>query len=267
MVKKLIKHEFASYLKVTLVIDAILLSVALITRILQFFESDSNIYNILFGSSVVAFVIAIIASMILTLILIIARFYKNLFTNEGYLTLTLPVTHSKHILTKLLCAVTYMLMNVVAIIVSIMVATAGEVCAEIFKAIFYLLKRYFEAVGGNATLYIIEVVLVVLVSLASNVLLFYACIAIGQMSKKSRVAKAVLVYYIYYIICQVFGTILIAILDQNSQIFAAIGKFAFDHPYGFVHILLLSVLVIEGALGVLYFFITHRIMHKKLNVE
>ena len=41
---------------------------------------------------VIACVMAIIASAVVTELLVFVRFYKNFFTDEGYLTFTLPVS-------------------------------------------------------------------------------------------------------------------------------------------------------------------------------
>ena len=43
MVKKLLKHEFLAYLRVWIPMQIILMAAALFGRILQFFESDSDI--------------------------------------------------------------------------------------------------------------------------------------------------------------------------------------------------------------------------------
>ena len=100
MVKKLIKHEFIAYSRSLLPIELALIGIAIVLRFIQFFENQTTGYSILFGSAIFAFCAAIVVCLVMTFIVAIQRYYKNLFKSEGYLTLTLPVTHSQHIFTK-----------------------------------------------------------------------------------------------------------------------------------------------------------------------
>ena len=50
-----------------------------------------------------------------TLFTIVHRFYKNLFTDEGYLTLTLPVTANQHIASKVIAALIWLLVDAVVV--------------------------------------------------------------------------------------------------------------------------------------------------------
>ena len=64
MVRKLMKYEFAFYFKRLLPLGLLVLGTALLNRILQFFEADNTPYRIIFGSSVVLLVIAILAFLL-----------------------------------------------------------------------------------------------------------------------------------------------------------------------------------------------------------
>ncbi len=95
MVRKLIKYDFSSYLKLLLPVQLILLGIAALNRIIQLFEDGSStVYNIVFGSSVFLYVVSIIIAIVLTFVVSIVRFYQGMYSNEGYLSHTLPVTIS-----------------------------------------------------------------------------------------------------------------------------------------------------------------------------
>ena len=97
MVKKLMKFELASYMRSLLPFQLILLGIALLHRFVQLFENDGDAYWTFFSSSTAIIIIACIVTLVATVALCIARFYKNMFTGEGYLSFTLPVTVHQHI--------------------------------------------------------------------------------------------------------------------------------------------------------------------------
>lgn len=271
MVKKLLKHEFSFYLKITLLVDIILFSIALFTRIVQFFESESVIYSIINFSSIAALVVAMAVALVLTTVMIVVRFYSNMYSREGYLSFTLPVTNAQHIFSKLICAVAFEFLTYLAVFIAGIIATAGDVCAEIFKAVFYLSGKYFEFTGIHGGLYIFEFLLLLLVSAASGCLLLYTCMTIGQLAKKGRIIMSIVVYYIYTVIIQVISTsmsILFSVATYKEwPILNRIGEFVLNHPFASVHIFLITLIVFTLILAVVFYAITHKIMSKKLNLE
>lgn len=272
MVKKLFKHEMLSYLRLWLPTQAVLFAIAIFMRIILFFENDGVIFGITFGSSVFLYAVAIIAAIGITEVFAIVRFYKNLFTHEGYLTFTLPVSPMAHIFVKVGTAVLFSVLTFVAILVSAMIVTSGELLIEIFKAIGYIVKQVFtHADGLHLVLYLLEMIVLFLVSLAGSLLFYYTCIAIGQMAKKNRVLAAFGVYFGFYVLSQIISTVFtigLAIFpDAFDALMQNIGIFAESHPYAFVHLLFISMTLISAAFSALYFFITHLIIRKKLNLE
>ena len=96
MVKTLFKYEFKSYLKTLIPFNIVLLSIAAFTRLIQFFDLDivgyDVVYDIVFALATMTYVLAIVACFAAVFVMAIIRFYKNLYTAEGYLSFTLPVT-------------------------------------------------------------------------------------------------------------------------------------------------------------------------------
>ncbi len=271
MVKTLMKHEIKAVSRGMLPVVLILLGMAFFTRILQFFESNSDTYDIVFGSAAFMLGAAIVISLIMSVVVSVKRFYTNMFTGEGYLTMTLPVTVTEHILTKLAVAVLTVIVTVVAVIVAISIATMGEVFVEIVKSVDYLAEMYFERMGGHGVAYIFEVLIAGIVLAASQLLLYYACISLGQRAKKNRVAAAFGCYFAYYVITQILGTVLIAIVANAPQwlydLLDSIENFAFDHPFATVHYGIWGVTLFYGAQAVAFFFISRYIIKNKLNLE
>lgn len=268
MVKKLLKYEAQYYLRAMLPISVILLGMAVITRIIQLFENDTSTYGILFWSSAILLGIVCATCLIMSVVFVISRFYKNLFTDEGYLSLVLPVTENQHIFGKLIAAVLNMICAIVLVAAALMIATSGDMMHEIFKAVGYVGKYAAEEAGTvNFIFYIVELVLLFVAALAGGSLLFYSCTALGQLAKKNRIAKAFLVYFIYYIITQILGTAFIIIVNNKPDLFSHLLSWAADHPEAAVHCGICGSIVITLVLGLIFFLITRHVLKNKLNLE
>ena len=269
MVKKLFKHEIKAYLRTIIPMHLILIAVALLSRIIQIFDDNSDTFNTVFGSSVIVFVIGAIVCLVLTFIFGIKRFYSNMFTYEGYLTLTLPVTSTAHIFVKAVIATLSAITSFIMIAISVCVITFGDVCVELFNAAGWILKMFYKELGFNSVFYIIECVVLYILSIMMGYLLLYACIAIGQRAKKNRVAAAVGVYFAYYFIVQILGTCLIVIIN-NYYMYLPIEniiKFIENNPEATVHIFLCAAILWQAILGTIYFIVTRYTINKKLNLE
>ena len=64
---------------------------------LNFFNTSNKIISAIAVVMAIMYGMVIIAAFVITLIVIIQRFYKNLLTDEGYLMFTLPVKAHSHI--------------------------------------------------------------------------------------------------------------------------------------------------------------------------
>ena len=111
MLGKLFKHDFSSTAKPLLLFSVIVLAVSGAGAGLKYVLdlpvlNGDNLYSIRFVITmlIIACYFALFAYFILMLILIVIRYYRNLFTEEGYLTFTLPTTTGKILLSKFLSA-------------------------------------------------------------------------------------------------------------------------------------------------------------------
>ena len=165
MVKKLFKYEFLAYIRVLFPVYIAMLGVEVLGRILMIFESDTISSDLLIGGSIFMYVITVFVAFGFVSVYAVVRFYKNMFTGEGYLTLTLPATADEHILAKLLSAILFNFVSVIVFIVSFAIFAAGDVFKEVAEAAFYLIKK-------SEWYYLLEFVLSAIVGMVSNILLY-----------------------------------------------------------------------------------------------
>lgn len=284
MVRKLIKYDFKSYLRLLLPVQLILIGIAALNRLIQLFEpktdaltaktgamgalvtTSSDVYHTIFISSLVLYFISIAVCLILTVIVAIVRFYQGMYTNEGYLNHTLPVTPAQHIIAKLLISFIFDLGSLLAIFLSFMVITLGDVNIEVFKAFFYLARKVYTEVGPQTTLYIIEGLVFLIIASLATYLKYYFCISIGQLASKKKVLLAFGVFFGLYVLSQILGTIVIIFVTTNFALMEELAKWIEKNPRAFAHIALCGGIVLQAVLGAVYFFISKHIMGKRLNL-
>ncbi len=266
MVTRLFKYEIRSLGRTMLPIWGVLGGIALLTRLIRFFESESTVYGVVFGSAVVALSLGIIAVAAMTVVTVIRRFYTNLYTAEGYLSFTLPVTPFQHISVKFWTAMLFTAASAVVAFAAFCVAFSGELLVEMWHVAIYYCRQMIEAAGpGRFVLYAVEFALIALCAAATFYLLVYACIAVGQMAKKNKILAAVGVYFAYYFATQILGTILIVfmIVLDGSAFMLAINDFINDYPNAALAIGIGYYL----AQCAIFFGVTNVITYKKLNLE
>ena len=266
MVRKLIKYDFKAFAKIMLPVYFALIGVAAVYRIMSIFENDSTFYAFLNGSGIAIIVISIGVAFVLTFIFSVVRFYKNLFTTEGYLSFTLPVTPAAHIFSKLIVALIFDALTFVASIAAVSVAMFGETFVEVAKAAGYLLKGFYKAIGPQGPLFTAGFILLALISTATAHLLVYMCISIGQMANRRKMLLAIGIYFGIYVIKQTVYTVLMA-FGTITGLFESIVMFFSESPKTAFHLFFCGAILIYSLFAMLYFFISHRLIKKRLNLE
>lgn len=265
MVRKLFKHEFAAYWRVLIPAWIALMGVSVLGRLIQFLEQESTIYSIVSGSTFLFYYIAIMVALAFPFVYAIIRFYRNLFSGEGYLSFTLPVTPAQHIWVKVLTAVALQVASLVVVLLSATVMMAGELLVEVWKAGAYLLGKVHLYLGGHLTWFILEAVLLVLVSMLYQSMFYDTCITIGQLFRKNRVLAAVGVYFGFYIAAQIIGTgaiIVAAFINWDSLV-----RFIIENAYLCAHLGMWLMILFSAVLCLIFYAVTHTIIRKRLNLE
>ncbi len=277
MVKKLFKHEIAYYMRSMLPVYCILGAIAVFGRIIQFFEADNTVYDTLNAISILSYVFGIIAVMAMSYIFTITRYYRHLFTSEGYLSFTLPITPTQHIFTKLATAVITHAASLVVVLLSACIITAGDVLIEVCKALFYVLDAMPALLAdafrdttaaqweANLWLFAIEFILMMLVAVIYQMLLFYGCITVGQMFSKNRVLAAVGVYFGYYLATQAIGTVFVIV--SAFLPWEAIGELFVEAPALCIHWVMFGYILLNLLISTGLFVVSHAIIRRRLNLE
>ena len=269
MVKKLYKQEMLYYIRSLLPVCIILMGLSVLGGIIHIFESDHWVYSIVANTSLVTYILSLIVTMVFVTIFIVVRYYKNMFTGEGYLTLTLPVTFEKHLTAKILGAMTASVITTIVIFISGMIFLGKEWIVEIYKAVEYLTTDIVKELGGHFGVYIVEFVILISVAMISEILTYYMCISLGQMFRKRRILAAIAIYYGLYIVGQIIITVISIVVTMVMANVdpTALAKWMDANYIGFVHGCMIGATVISLIFSAIMFLICSKVLEKRLNLE
>ena len=259
MLKKLYKYEFYALFRNLMPIYAAVVGFALLVDI------KKDIFNVLIGFIGTFYVISIIAAFIVSFVVVVMRFYKNLLSHEGYLTFTLPFTPTQHIVCKLLCGVAVIIISFVIVLLSLGILGAGtELMSEIIK----IIKTAFLSAGqmySSARLasFFAQLGIMIIVALFQSLLMFYAAIAIGQQFR-SKIGGAVVAFICLYAASQVISTLELTVFALFN--IENIDNY-FDSGLDAVQSFLIMPFIVSLILSTAYFIITRHFLTKKLNLE
>ena len=167
-----------------------------------------------------AFIGLMIACIVSCFVLVARRFYTSFFTDEGYLTFTLPVTVDCHLLTKTVSMFIWNLISYVAILASFGILALGiYISVPDFFALDDYTKQYIEALfaqvsdvfGGTIVFGIIQTA----ISTIASCLLLYFSISVGCMlAKKHKIAASIISYFVISAVVSEIITVVAEIVTE-----------------------------------------------------
>lgn len=293
MLGKLIKYEFKETYKMGGLMLLLILAVSLLGvvgfvsplsmlmehgEVLEAAEEPivSVVWVMTMVVSLVLYIIVLIGVMYGILIYSGVHFYRSMYTDEGYLTQTLPVTPHQLLISKTLVAGVWYLTVEIAMIVSILAlvfamvnsvsgavpdmnAYFGEMSPwEFFNQMFVAMS---SELGINAVHYVLSMLLVFLVTPFATILMLFGSVTIGQLSRKYKGMMGIVAYFVVMII-----NMLLAYIIQFLFMF---GTIVIDNGGGSVPLTSAydSSTVLGLIMGTAMYFISHHILSKRLNME
>ena len=116
---KLLKYEWKACARICLPLYGVLILMSFVTHLLYSIPQNSTFGFMLPAISSMLYMGVMMAAFVVTAVILIQRFYKNLLGSEGYLMFTLPVTVSQHLFSKTIIAVVMIALSGIAAFLSI----------------------------------------------------------------------------------------------------------------------------------------------------
>lgn len=179
------------------------------------FSSEKELPTVLYVVATILSIVAVLGIVVFsfaTIIFVYSRFYKNFFTDEGYLTFTLPVKRSQLLNSKLITSILANTATGLVIYLDIIIAFCIGVPdslpdKENLRMIWeeYILEAI-DILGFHLAIWIVEAILLLLLFSMFTTLFVFTCITIASIiAKKAKIITAI---GIYYVANSVFSTVL-----------------------------------------------------------
>lgn len=128
-------------------------------------------------------------------------------------------------------------------------------------------RNLLARIGAATFLYVIEILLIGITSLASGVLIIYASIAAGHLFNRQRILATVGAFIALSTITQVLFVIVVAAFNAipiPEHLFVS-NNYNAAEPY--VHLGMWFIILLTGLPALGYFLVTNYILGRRLNLE
>ena len=266
MLSKLLKHEFRATGRILLPVYLLLAAstgLFCLTMLLSERAPESLFLSIFRGLVIFVFVVTIIGASLITLALMVYRFYKNYMTDEGYLMFTLPATTDQLIWSKLLVALVWSV--VTFLVIAAALALAVTVIPDLdLSGLREMLRALLSPLSTeDLVAYAAEGVVSALLNSLRTFLMFYAAIALGHSFANHKILLSVVFYIGFSIALQTvssFGGVYGLIAASDSDLFSG-------DPEVWTHTLSAGSIVISLLLAVGFYLLTRFCLKKRLNLQ
>ena len=254
MLRKLLKYEFKAAGRTFVPIYGALILVALVNRLFRMGNIDLG-----FGLTTLILTGLFIALGVLTLIVTIQRFSKNLLGDEGYLMFTLPVKPSQLISSKLIATVVWgILSSIVGLITCIILVMDYTVINELMNSWPGFWKELTEGIqrefNGQVAFVLLGIPTTGILVYIGGILMIYLALATAQLPVFSKY-RSIISFVAFFVI-----NIALELLLQ------VVGKII---PFGAMTKTTILLVVLIGSLLIdtILFWGINYIVSKHLNLE
>ena len=270
MLRKLIKHELRATGRVMLPLLALELVAAVGGNISTYrlLETSNGVLNTLGIVLLMGFTIVFVASGVVAFVLMVQRFYKNLLRDEGYLTMTLPVSVHEHIWAKLLTSLIWWAAVLAVAAVSMLILVfnpsilqeVGTNLAQLHIGNLNLSQNL-----SHLVLFCTELLGLLLVGGACVCLHFYAALAVGHSFTHHKDALSVLGFFVLPMGWTLIQSIATHLLKLVSPEGIRLGMQSLP-PVTQTHLTMLAITAVTAIPAALYYAITAYFLKNRLNL-
>ena len=260
---KLLKYEWKACARTCLPLYGVLILMSFVTHLLYSIPQNSTFGFMLPAISSMLYMGVMMAAFVVTAVILIQRFYKNLLGSEGYLMFTLPVTVSQHLFSKTIIAVVMIGLSGLSALISI-----GIFADMSFGALFVDMIKGVARSGG--LLFGLELLVLAVLGIAGMALFLYMCIALGHLASRHRLLMSIVWYVVLSTALQVLLLmVMMGVGNAVPQPFVDWMKVWWSGitPMGAAHLMLRFCCVFTLLSDAVYFLVTRWILVHKLNLE
>ena len=265
MLGKLLKHEFRATGRIMWVLYAAMLALSLGSHFAMRYMDEPHsalILRILATLVTVLWVLALMFGAVMTVVLMVQRFYKNFLTDEGYLMFTLPTGIPSMIFSKLIVSVVWVIVTILVMLLGVCLAVADS---SLLQAAADFLREGIRMASAEVTFNVaamlLEIALVVIVGMACSMLEFYAAMSLGYGFTGHKALWSVVSYFVISVVFQLIGSVMLVAMPGGM-----IRWFSSLEPMQGFHVTMCFAAAAELAAGAALYVVTWLNLKKRLNL-
>jgi len=140
-----------------------------------------------------------VSSLINTLMRLWARFVRNIYKDESYLTHTLPVKKQEIFASKVISGIVCVFTTMIVIIICLFICYYSEADMEVLKGLLELAATTYNTTVLNLLLL---VAIVIFLEIVYALLIGYVGIILGHKSNKNKMVRSIIIGFVLYFIFQ-----------------------------------------------------------------
>lgn len=276
MLRKLFKYEFRFYHKymllamIAVAVSLLLARVAIETIDLLSYDFADNpfvTFAILpLTALIVVTIFLSVCILFLPNVLVAIRYYKNLTRDEGYLSFTLPVKPWQHVFCKTLTSLIWSFFAFLVVLLFSMLAFLPGTSLSLSGLLAEIHDGYVAIFGQDLspTFFLIEMLLLLILSQLSSILLIVFSVSLGQLFRKHKLIGSIGSYIASHTVVRMLSSIVsvlplfIVAFAENPDSISVVDYMSMTFIFSGILSLTLSIAM---------YLISCHIMTKRLNLE
>lgn len=263
MLKNLLKYDLKWIYKVIVVFYILALFFSILGRLLISIP-NSLILNV-FGKISLGFAVGMmISSLINCLMRSWARFIRNIYKDESYLTHTLPISKKTIYLSKVLSSIICTFTTVIVIVISLFICYYSDANIELLKESLEIAATVYNTTVLKLLLIIFFMLFVEIVFI---ILIGYVGIIIGHKSNQHKIIKSITIAFALYLGTQLLTLAIIYVVGLfNSNIMNLINTTYITNIDAIKWLMYLAILIYL-VYTIFYYILGKRIFETGVDVD
>lgn len=267
MLGKLIKYDLKYGVRIFILIHSILLIACILGRFFILnkidFNSEPTALTSLLLLLLTVFILLFTAVFFGLYALLVVRFYKNLFTNEGYLTWTLPASPTQQLWAKIISGAAWCALDTIICTISLIILVSGK---NVTIAYAQVAPEITKSLGMSVSRFGLYMLVFMLLGTISCIIIMYLSVAIGQLFSSHRILFSIIAYFIINSILQIFTFVLMIAFHVAPGYSPYITGVYKDMSHYMLTVFKLS-LGLYFFIAIAGYFTLHYIINKKINLN
>ena len=281
MLRKLIKYDKRALRKISLSMFLVALVAGLLSGLCLRFQDKASEYlvlELLISLVNLISIFALAVSMLVVIVFVALRFYRNFYTDEGYLTFTLPVRRTQLMFSKTYVGFSAIVKQLIAILGGVAIilalvwdkATDETAMTSLAEIIVVAIRELWQTDAKMFVIYAVEIFAGILAYLLFDLMLIYLCISLASVIvKKARIAVAIAIFYFAnsFVIGGIELAVILLTVSASEGFFLLIENVPLPEQEAVLVLFILALIIFLLIESFICYMINLTVTERKLNLE